>query len=215
MYTAAELKNLTIKPRINDISLQILADFYSMFLHPFIFRYSVKKIGVDENIELWFDEENFCHLLGMETVAKYSVPYCERHKYRGIDGWNSIYGKNADGFVIDIPHLKSLNKKKFQSVKAKLVYFYLLPELIATPLTVEFKNDKVNPPTRIDCELMFYSKVENDNAIIHLGIIKDGKSGHYVPKTFFVEKVSDRQDDIYLAKQENIETTVINRIIML
>jgi len=215
MYTATELKNLTIKPRINDISLQILADYYSMFLQPFIYKYSVKDNGKDKHIELWFNEENFCHLIGLETVAKYSVPYQELHRYKGIDGWNSIYGKNQDGFVIDIPHLKRLNKKKFQSVKAKFVYFYLLPDLITTPLAVNFENANVIPPTRIDCELMFYSKVKDDNAIIHLGIKKDENSDHYIPKTFFVEKVSNKQDDIYLANQADIETTVLNRVIML
>lgn len=100
-------------------------------------------------------------------------------------------------------------------MKAKFVYFYLLSDLIAAPLSVEFKNENVEPPTRIDCELMFYSKVKDDNAIIHLGIKKDDDLGYYIPKTFFVEKVSDKQDDIYLAKQEEIQTTVLSRVIML
>lgn len=55
MYTAAELKNLSIKPRINDISLQVLADYYTMFLHPFIYRYSTKSNGIERDIELWFN----------------------------------------------------------------------------------------------------------------------------------------------------------------
>lgn len=215
MYTVYELKNLSIKPRINDISLQVLADYYTAFMYPFIYRYSVKKNGTEKNIDLRFDQENFCHLLGVETIAKYSVPHRELHKYKGKDGWNNIFGDNEDGFVLDIPHLKGLNKKKFQSMKAKFVYFFLLPNLIDAPLSVEFKNEKVEPPTRIDCELMFYSKVKDDNAIIHLGIKKDENLGYYIPKTFFVEKVSEKQDDIYLAKQEEIQTTVLNRVIML
>ena len=44
MYTAYELKNLSIKPRINDISLRVLADYYIAFMYPFIYRYSVKYI---------------------------------------------------------------------------------------------------------------------------------------------------------------------------
>lgn len=218
MYTAVELKNLQAKPRINDISLRVLADYYAMFLHPFIFRYSIKSNddgNGKKDIELRFEKENFCHLAGLETVARNAVPYREIHRYKGINGWNGIYGNNTDGFIIDIPHLKSLNKKKFLSMKAKLVYFYLLPELAAVPLAVEFKNEKVNPPTKIDCEIMFYSAVKGDNAIIHLGIKKDEKLRYYIPKTFFIEKVSDKCDDIYLARQEEIQTTVLDRIIML
>lgn len=217
MYTAAELRNLQVKPRINDISLQVLADYYAMFLNPFIFRYSIKSNNESKgkrDIELRFDKENFCHLAGLETIARDAVPYREIHRYKGNDGWNSIYGNNADGFIIDISHLKSLNKKKFLSMKAKLVYFYLIPELAEVPLSVEFKNEKVNPPTKIDCDIMFYSKAKGDSAIIHLGIKKDEKLGYCIPKTFFVEKVADKCDDIYLARQEEIQTTVLDRIIM-
>ncbi|MCM1123691.1 MAG: hypothetical protein NC416_14000, partial [Eubacterium sp.] len=65
-----------------------------------------------------------------------------------------------------------------------------------------------------DCEIMLYSSVENDSAMIHLGIKKDEDSGFYMPKTFFVEKVSEKKDDIYLAKQEEIATVVCGRILV-
>ncbi len=32
MYNAVELKELTIKPKINDISLDVLREFYEIFL---------------------------------------------------------------------------------------------------------------------------------------------------------------------------------------
>lgn len=214
MYTAIELKELSVKPRINDITLQTLADYYNIFLNPFIYIYSVKGI-IKKKIELRFNKENFCHLVGLETIVKYSISFKELHKYKGIDGWNNIYGNNKDGFILDIPHLKKINKRNFQNVKAKFVYFYLLPNLIQDPLSVNFKNDNVYPPTKIECDIMFYSKVKNDKAIIHLGIKKHSDEDYYIPKTFFVEKVSNKKDDVYLAKQENIETTVLNNVIML
>lgn len=122
MYTAEELLNLQMKPRINDITLKILADYYAFFLNPFIYKYTLKS-NPTKSFELWFDKENFCHLLGLETIAKNSVPYKKLHKYKGIDGWNNIYGENDDGFVLDIPHLKTLNKKFLKILRRNLFIF--------------------------------------------------------------------------------------------
>ncbi len=137
------------------------------------------------------------------------------HNYKGIDSWHNIYGENEDDFILDISHLKILNKKNFKSIKAKFVYFYLLPTLIRDPLAVIFKNENVSSPTRIDCDIMFYSEAKNDNAIIRLGIKQNAQWGYHIPKIFFIEKVSSKQEDIYLSKQEEIELTVLNRTIML
>lgn len=66
--------------------------------------------------------DKFCHLLGIESTVKYSVPMGDLHKYRGQEGWN-----NVKGLTIDIQHLKNINKRNFKNMKAKYVYFYLLP----------------------------------------------------------------------------------------
>ena len=139
MYSAIELKALSIKPRINDISLKVLSEYYEMFLYPFIYHYHRKSIDEEKDIELRFEKENFCHLLGIESIVKYSVPMRNLHNYKGENGW--------------------------------------------------------------------------DNAIIHLGIEKHEK-GYYFPRTFFVEKVSKKEDDIYIAKQEEINVLVKDRVIM-
>ena len=156
-----------------------------------------------------FELENFCHLLGIESTVKNSVPFRELHNYRGKDGWNNVYNQ-----VIDIRHLKRINRSKFNNIKAKYVYFYLLPNLIESPLCVNYDIRNVNKSTNIDCEILFYSKVDNDNAIIHLGIQEDN-SGKYFPKTFFIEKVSNTGDDVFVANQQKITVTIENRIIML
>ena len=207
MYDAFQLKELTIKPRINDFTLRTLCSYYEMFLHPFIYRYKIVSEVGERGIELRFDKENFCHLLGIESIAKYSVPRKELYNYRGDQGWNNI-----EKGVIDIPGLKSINKKKFNSVKAKYVYFYLLPRLIENPLAVNYDIEKVGTSTKIDCEILFYSIVENDNAIIHLGIERG--QDYYIPRTFFVEKVDERDKDIYISQQEEIEVITENRVIM-
>ena len=76
-----------------------------------------------------------------------------------------------------------------------------------------FKNENVSPPTKIDCDILFYTK--DENAIIHLGIKKDETLGYYIPKTFFVEKIGEDGVDIYIDKQEKIIATKKNRVIML
>ena len=209
MYTALELRTLNIKPRINDISLKILSEYYQMFLAPFIYNYHIVSNIEEKDIKLCFELENFCHLLGIESTVKNSIPFIELHNYRGKDGWNNILNE-----IIDIRHLKNINKVKFNNVKAKYVYFYLLPCLIEKPSSVNYDIKNVNKSTTIDCEILFYSKVENDNAIIHLGIEKNN-SGTYFPKTFFIEKVSSSEDDAFVSNQQKITVTIENRIIML
>lgn len=39
--------------------------------------------------------------------------------------------------------------------------------------------------------------------------------GYYFPRTFFVEKVLNKEDDIYIANQEEIKVKIDKRIIML
>lgn len=59
MYSATELRTLSIKPRINDISLKVLSEYYKMYLYPFIYKYHVKSAGKEKNLELRFELEKF------------------------------------------------------------------------------------------------------------------------------------------------------------
>lgn len=210
MYNWYELKDLEIKPKINDITLEVLRQFYENYLYPFVYNYTIEYSDRSQkDIELRFDTENFCHLLGVETVVKNAVSQKNIQNYKGDKGWENV--KNG---IIDISLLKTLNKSKFQSVKAKYVYFYLLPNLITKPLAVKYEKDNVNPPTSIESELLFYSQVTGDSAIIHLGLEKKENDTYYIPRTFFVEKVNDACDDIYIKKQETITVNVTKRVIL-
>lgn len=208
MHSAIKLRDLSIKPKINDISLKILSEFYEIFLYPFIYNYHIETQEGNKDIELRFELDKFCHLLGMESIVKYSVPYKELYNYKGQGGWDNVVNLS-----IDIQHLKNINKRRFKNVKAKYVYFYLIPRLIENPMAVDYDVNKVEPKTKIECEILFYSNVKNDNAIIHLGIEKS-EEGYYFPRTFFVEKVSEKEEDIYIKKQEEISVEVKNRVIM-
>ena len=125
-----------------------------------------------------------------------------------MNGWDNIQNGS-----IDFKCLKSLNKRKFQSIKAKFVYFYLIPELIEEPMAVLFDGSKVDPPVSIQSEMLFYSTY--DNAVIHLGIDVDDEC-IYFPRTFFVEKLGNEKiDDIYTVNQTKIEVVKERRTILL
>lgn len=198
MYNPEDLRSLTIKPKINDIDLPILKDFYTMYLMPFIYTYSITDADSNRQLQLRFDNVRFCHLLGLESIAKGHVKYNELSQYKGEKGWNNIEAGN-----LAFKHLKTLNQKKFKSIKAKFVYFYLIPDLLDKPLGVIFDKNNVNPPIQIESEILFYSSYEN--AVIHLGIDKEDNSVFYYPRTFFVEKLGkDNVTDKYTINQPSI-----------
>lgn len=211
MYSWDELKDLSMKPRINDISLDCLSQYYQNYLYPFIYEYNItESSGQNKSLKLSFEKRNFCHLLGIESIAKGHVSNNDLQIYRGDVGWESV--RRGD---YELDDLKALNGKKFKSVKAKFVYFYLLPKLAESPNAVYFDNSRVSGGTSINSEIVFYSKVQNDNAIIHLGIDYDDNNSFYYPRSFFVEKKNLVEDDIYISSQEKIDVTVRNRIITL
>ena len=198
MYNPEDLRSLTIKPKINDIDLPILKDFYTMYLMPFIYTYSITDADSNRQLQLRFDNVRFCHVLGLESIAKGHVKYNELSQYKGEKGWNNIEAGN-----LAFKHLKTLNQKKFKSIKAKFVYFYLIPDLLDKPLGVMFDKNNVNPPVQIESEILFYSSYEN--AVIHLGIDKEDNSVFYYPRTFFVEKLGkDNVTDKYTINQPSI-----------
>ncbi len=106
-------------------------------------------------------------------------------KLHNYKGINGWY--NIINSKIDFSFLKQINQKKFKNV---------------------------NNSTNIDCEILFYSPLSNDNAIIHLGISKN-TYGYYFPRTFFVEKVSNKNNDIYISNQEHIDIYVKKRVILI
>lgn len=210
MYNIIQLRHLRPKPKINDISLHLLCEYYEAFLNPFIYQYEIEFANhTKKKLKLKFELENFCHLLGLESVAKNSVKSAERFQYKGKTGWNNVKtGK------IDIKHLKQLNKKQFQSVKAKQIYFYLLPQLLEKPLAVIYERSKVYPPTKIECKLLLYNTC--DNVVVHLGIEETENDGEFIPRTFFVEKISESiNTDIYICNQETVSIKMIEKIILL
>jgi hypothetical protein len=200
-----QLFQATENPKINDITLDLLREYYETYLHPYIYQYEItEKTGGEvkkRTIELRFDQENFCHLLGLETIVKRSVR--DISEYKAQLGWDKI--KAGD---IDFGDLKLKNKKGFKDNKSKFVFFYLIPQLIDAPKGVLFDADMVSGTTRVSCELLFYDELQK--AHVHVGIKYDEDLGYYIPKTFLIEKNAgtkyiDNQTEVIVTKIAKIE----------
>jgi hypothetical protein len=101
-------------------------------------------------IELRFDQENFCHLLGIDKIVQYSVNREQLKQYKGQAGWDNV----VNG-TITIPLLRQKKtKKEFTNRKEKYVFFYLIPMLIESPRGVLYDAAVVDGSTKIDCEII-------------------------------------------------------------
>lgn len=200
-----DLYDLENNPKINDLSLILLAEFYKEYLNRYCFQYRITdQTGEDKKeytIDLRFDLENFCHLLGVEKTVKHVKNDVEILQYKGKMGWDNI-----ENSKITLASLrKSTTKGNFNKNKDKYVFFYKLPKLAEAPKAVLFNKEKVlGNPTNIDCEFLFYDQYHN--ATIHLGIVYDEELSYYVPKTFFVERITASKDGLRFVGNQQVIT---------
>jgi len=204
-----ELKNLATNPRINDISLELLREYYETFLYPFEFHYTIRDPLKQYDIELRFDMDCLPHLLGLESIIKRNVNRDEIKKYKGFQGWENI----KNGYITK-ESLKQLNRKGFLNAKDKMVFFYLVPKLIMSPKAIYFDNCVVNPPTKIECQILFYNDYEK--SILHLGIEPNDENTYYRPRTLFIERITGTNDGTkYIKNQLTIDLNIKHRVIMI
>jgi hypothetical protein len=209
VLTCQQLFNAAQNPRINDLSLDLLREYYETYLHPYIYQFEIKDDvqNSSKTIELRFDLENFCHLLGIDKIVQYSVNWEQRKQYKGQAGWDNV----VNG-TITIPLLRQKKtKKQFDNRKEKYVFFYLIPKLIESPKGVLYDAAVVDGSTQIDCEILFYDNLQN--AYVHIGIKKDEDLGYYIPKTFFVEKITPNKNGMkYIENQKEIIVTKLDKV---
>lgn len=202
----------TQNPKINTITLDLLREYYEIYLNPYIYKYQIADANLSPtfktDIELRFDKDNFCHLLGIESTLRYSVSRSELEKYKGQYGWNNIQNQ-----ILDFKFIKSKNKRGFTDNKSRYVFFYLIPKLVECPQGVLYDPSRVMGKTKVDCELLFYDEFQR--AYVHIGIKKDEALGYFIPKTFLIEKITDINDGLkYIADQQKIIVNKVSRIVI-
>lgn len=195
IFTLDELHSAQNNPKINSISLELLREFYKVFLSPNIYKFTFTSDNKIHEIELRFPIENFCHLVGLETIVRKNVPYSQLKQYKGLLGWENI--KNEQ---ITFKTLKNINKGRFNNGKSKMVFFYFLPQLLGSGCLLSFDQNKVDSTTRVECRLLFYDVFQN--AYVHLGIEKKGENNFYIPRTFLVEKVTKQNKGTKFIKDQ-------------
>lgn len=203
LYTVEELHNLEKKPKIDQINLKILLEYWIQYLQPFEFQYMLE----DENssaISLRFPSENFAHLLGVETIAKRGgVKYPDTKKYKGQQAYDSILAE-----TLTFESLKSLNKTIFKSVKDKFLYFYQIPYLVEE--ASEIINFSKTPGSLIECELLIYNDMHG--VYVHLGLEKEDSGQFYIPRTFLIERNLGKKYIDVVNTDENKKIKEINKI---
>ncbi|SED17814.1 PBECR4 domain-containing protein [Paenibacillus sp. GP183] len=178
------LSQLISKPKIDEISLELLQAYYEAFLVPYTYAFTLDN-GMEINLD--FDKEHFCHLTGIGKVAIGSVKNKELDKYFRLEGYDNI--KNG---VITLQHLKKLNKGKFKQIKDKLVFFYLLPNIVESPeILLDFTGGTPSS-TRIEAKLLAYSAT--DEVYVHVGIDEDPNTKRHFARSFFTERINDTSD---------------------
>lgn len=179
LYTIEQLHGLDQKPKIDEINLKILLEYWTYYLQPFEMQYLLD----DEDsslISLRFPSDRFAHLLGVETIAKKGrVKYSDLKQYRGQRAYDAILDE-----TLTFESLKSLNKPAFKSVKDKYLYFYQIPYLVEE--ATEIINFSKTLDSLIQCELLIYNGMHG--VYVHLGLEKEASGQFYIPRTFLIER---------------------------
>lgn len=213
VLTCEDLFKVTNNPRINDITLDLLREYYAVYLNPYIFQFEIidDNIQTSRTIELRFDQENFCHLLAIETIVQFNVNFQDLLQYKGQLGWDNVMNGTIDFRLLR----KRETKQRFKDCKSKFVFFYLIPRIIEAPKGVLYNKDLVNGNTKVDCEILFYDNLQN--AYVHLGIKYDKKLNYYIPKTFLIEKINSNTNKTgmkYIENQKKITVTKIRKMVL-
>jgi hypothetical protein len=133
IWTINQMHQASTKPQINMITLKLLLDYYEHSLMPYEFQYTLRN---NIPIRLHFNDENFCHLFGIKTIAKKTrVSGSKLEQYRGRSGFLEVKDN-----VRDFDDLKKLNEKWFRSLRLKYLFFNFIPHLVDSPhVLMQFK----------------------------------------------------------------------------
>jgi hypothetical protein len=195
MLTTDELLNLTRLPKISEITLKLLQEFYDIHICPNIYVFELEN---KNSIKLEFLDVNLCHLMGLQHI----VPYKLKKFYGGENGYMGVFNED-----ITIRKLKDIDERKFSRDKDKILCFSFIYQLLRNCEIIKFNNIKGN--SKITCEFILYNT--HYERRIHLGIEKDEVRGVYYPRTFIVERDNGDRLVINQEKIKILNTKIISK----
>jgi hypothetical protein len=202
MLTVDNLAMLTTQVQMKQISLQLLVEYYEKYLMPRSYIYTISN-GVQINLE--FPRDAFCHLLGIEEIAKGFYPKGNPNLFlfKGTDGF-----KRAKKGKIEFKGLEKLCQPEFTIRQRKFINFHFMHRLVMNPTLVSYRQIS---GSKITCDFLFYNGY--DVAIIHLGIEKDSRHSKYFPKTFLVTYHTETDVNKFITGQTQLSIISVQEMI--
>lgn len=165
-----DLLQLNKLPTEQQITLQLLADFYDEHICHQIFHYKIRDKRRD--IRLHFKTIDLPHLLGIHKVKSGSA-------FRGKRGFPEL---KSGIMTFDV--LKKANLGGYESIVHRILHFPFLYQLIHQPNFIIFNPQIAH--SQINAEFMLYNQYSG--RYIHLGIRKENSLDLYTPVTFLERK---------------------------
>lgn len=175
-YNLDELMN---EPNIyiNKINTQVLQEMYSVYLEPNVYRF---KLSDNNEINLLFSEDQFCHLIGFSYFG-----------YDGGDGWEKLK-KNPKKISEFGKH------KDFNFLKYRILNFRKLVNLLNSPNVYIYKPEEY---PEFNYKSIYFAAIVENNRMLKLGI-GIGKNKIHYPETYIVDL--DIPSHNYYLKEENL-----------
>lgn len=196
--SVADLVALDTKTQLHQIRMSLLAKYYKEYLIPNTYSYELENGTV---IDLKFKKDDFCHLVGVQQIAKARYINDVKKKkqkkintylYSGDSGFNrAINGK------CEFSHLKNLFTPEYskQEKYEKFNFFHLIHKLLESAEVKVINFTKLSD-SDIVCDFIFHD--EYDNALLHLGVEQDKDGTRFFPRTFFCRYLSNSNHDKFI-----------------
>ena len=203
ILTLETLSSHSTRTNAQQITMSLLANYYETYLFP---TYYDLKLSNGTTIRIDFHKGNFCHLIGIDQIAKehFKKTDPKLFMHRGPGGF-----QRAKKGKLEFSYLKNLHQHQYQYEEPKFYFFHFLHTMMDSG-NLKLVNYTQIPNSSITCDFMFHDKY--DNALIHLGVEKSAKTGSFFPKTFFVRYLTNPNVDSYIKPQTPVKIEEINKI---
>lgn len=171
----------------NMISLLDIVNFFENNIYNKVFCYTLSN---GNTIRVAIYKEQICHLLGIQYV------FPKDKHYLGAKGYNLI---KEEKLTIDL--LKKQNRKKYNYIKERLMYFNKLYEVLTQGQLIKFYPERVYPYTKIEADFVVIKNGEKH--IYHLFLRQEQIDNDlYTAISFIVKNNNDKIAKQFIDKQE-------------